>query len=159
MAVLTTRVQRFFTCFFKVPQVKIRLFPRKPLPLCELVRPRVLSCSAKSLVQLGNSLASYFVGELVRLSVVVGAFLATIQASALLQMPHRCLQSLKTHRRSEHLGRGNAFFVLSQLVKHSEQMWMLEKVSSALNTTATIPSHKLHTFPKIHKKKEAREYL
>ena len=42
-----------------------------------------------------------------------------------------------SHRRSGHLGRGNVFFVLSQLVKHSEQLWMLEKVSSALNTTPT----------------------
>ena len=53
----------FFTCFFKVPQVKNRLFPRKPLPLCKPLRfvqfgqescPG-LSSSAKSLVQLGNT--------------------------------------------------------------------------------------------------------
>ena len=43
---------------------------------------------------------------------------------------------------------------------HSEQLWMIEKASAALKTTPTtipLPSHKLHTFPKIHKKKKYLE--
>ena len=42
MAILATRVQRFFHLFFfltsTVPQVKNCLFPTKPLPLCKPLR-------------------------------------------------------------------------------------------------------------------------
>ena len=56
MAVLTTRVQRFFTCFFfEVPQVKNRVFPRKALPLHKQLR----------LVQFGQE--SYPAGEYLQL--------------------------------------------------------------------------------------------
>ena len=40
LATLLQGFSDFFTCFFffLVPQVKNRLFPRKPLPLCKLLR-------------------------------------------------------------------------------------------------------------------------
>ena len=81
-----------FYLFFKVPQVKNRLFPTNPLPQCKLL---TFVQSANSLVEgLSNTTKSFVSQE----SCPTGEYL------------------------------------------HSEQLWMLEKVSAALKTTpTTIP--------------------
>ena len=92
-----------FHLFFKVPQVKNRLFPTNPLPLCKPIRfvqsarslVQGLSSSAKSLVQLGNTFTQSGCGCLKK----------CLQLSILLPLPSYKLRTIpKIHKKKKKAG-------------------------------------------------------
>ena len=111
MAVLTTRVQRFFHLFF------------------------LSTTSEKSFIPYKAS--------------------AAVQALKVCPVRPRVLSSLSSRPRVLFVQFGQESCLPGEYLHHSEQLWMLEKVSAALNTTP-ITIHKLHAYPKIHTKKKKK---
>ena len=134
--------------------MKNRLFPTNALPLWKLlgltsstksivcpVRPTVLSKSAKSLVQLGNTFTQSGGGCLKK----------CLQLSLLLPLPSNKLHTFpKIHKKKKQEG-------LSSSAKSLIQLWNTFTQSGCgclkkclqLSILLPLPSHKLHTFPKI----------
>ena len=106
--------------------MKNRLFPRKALPLCKPLR---LSSSAKSLVQLGNRDGSGSTFESCR---------------------HHPTNS--THFQKEGLSSSAKSLVQLGNTFTQSGCGCLKKCLQ-LSILLPLPSHKLHTYPKTHKKK------